>query len=329
MAVAVSHFAKLNLQKLIPRDLWSDASKLKDFGIRFSEPLDKKVARMTKKEFVCDIWGGKQSFAPRKAILGYDNSTDVLRYSGGGGENGLPGAQSAIYLGTQSKALIYPTITAELAYYTDKKKYAELQGEPAVSPYDSQRDYFDPHKVFPSTKVVIEYIPSPTLRVLNLTLAEIREGLSYVLRPHLIKTADALRMLIETVPDYEIQQWMDSATRNEVEKLSSGQPVSIDAAFRLPTYSLTAPLGNALLEANIGVVFTSARQDVVPVQEYMDNAANVALPMRPGLDLPIMPSRLFVFRAQDRKLQSILASDGQDLSSLSEEAAQPRITEET
>lgn len=262
------------------------------------------VARLTDKNYV-----GGATFQRKLASKGFANAQHPARLSGCGGTGyDMSFAQNGLYVATRGANGLYPTITAEVARYASKDHYDRQQAVPAT--LDESREYFDPGLLMPQNKLVIQYQVRPNQYVVN--VQECMPDLGHLLRDELAMLTDYLRQIDAGAPQ-EAARIMGLRSVMRLRQLPKGQSLSMQEAMAMDSYVVSAALGNCLLEDGMGILFDSARGDVVPMQGYLAGGQNLVLPMHEGVDNRDEPLKVFMWDVATRRLESYPAVEGLDL----------------
>lgn len=271
----------------------------------FMMPKGTSLARMSDRQYVSD---SNRIFSVSKAIAGFDNSKHTNRYSG----CDYSGAQSGMYLATRGKNGIFPSITSESAHYTDKQKYFDLLEKKmrnGTLSLTELRQYMEPSEIFGPNKVVIAF-ESQERYVWSCSDVTSCHELELVLRPQLLDLKDILAQVYKDAPDHEKRKILTPLAEREI-RASSSSPLSMECALTLGDYSVSSAIGNTALGQNLGVLFRSARADVLSSPEYMEGGSNLVIPMFGGQPVDLQPKRIYTFEPSKRAVVSADVFDSQ------------------
>jgi hypothetical protein len=248
-------------------------------------------------------------YDPALPVVGYDNSGSSFRFSGSQAGAGSA-AKSGLYLGTQASTGMFPTVTTEMAYYSQPKpSYHRLLS--GSSSKQEQLTYFDPSVLLPKSKAVMVYTTKPGIEYWD--CSEGLPELEFVIREELKRLRENLSCIVKDAPPQVVEEYVTPEMIWELRKSSSGSAFPLSCALSMPKYSISAPLGTICLQSNTGVLFPSARDSVVPVREYMGGAKNIVLPMNCGIQLPLTPETLYTFDAGKLEGVKLFDSNGKPI----------------
>lgn len=291
--------AVTSLTTTVPRAVEQRAPKIARVAKDKAKPAPRRVARVIDRQYV-----QKQGFFdPHKARLGFDNRQNKNRFNGCKKEYGLVAPEAGFYCGSLSKSGIYASLAAEAAFYAPlgASKYKQLQRAPDLP---MARQYFEPSTIFPSTKILIEYEPASPLLTYS-PFDDVRE-LEMVLSDELELVTDHLLCIYSDAPQSERDKWITERIARELDTMRATRRKKLDLESLLehPQYIFSAPLGNAILAADVGLSWSSVRGDVVPQMAFLEGSQNLVLPVQADLSTGLLAVRLHHFDSSNRKFIS-------------------------
>lgn len=279
------------------------------------------VFRITPKPFVTT----NNMFDLDKATKAHDNSGHRNRFSGG--ENGEKG-RAALYVGTAGNNGHPGHVVAEAAFYGAKADSALFGGiADAVErlknggglPGDlsSIQKYFNPRILLPPGVLCIKFMLDPGKLCINLSDPDLQRKLAPSLYPALVELGLAYKQEIAYNPGWENS--LPPSLRREISSKRDGDPLSVHNALFGSLYDISQMFGNGVLGAGFSMLFESSRAPSVLQKDYLQGSSNLVLPTIPGSPLPMVPTTIYSFDPNSRKIVSIKAEDGARIEELPDE----------
>jgi hypothetical protein len=279
--------------------------------------------RMMRKQFVTT----NNMFDLYKATRAHDNSGHRNRFSGSqDGEKG----QSALYVGTPGNNGHPGQVVAEAAFYGAKADSARFSwiadaverlknGGGLPGDLSSIQKYFDPRILLPPGGVCIKFMLDSGKLCINLSDPDLQRKLAPSLYPALVELCLAYKQEIASNPEWENS--LPPSLRREISSKREGEPLSVNNALFGSLYDVSQMFGNGVLGAGLSMLFESSRASSVLQEAYLQGSSNLVLPTTPGSPLPMVPTTIYSFDPNSRKIVSIKAEDGVSIEELPDEGS--------
>jgi hypothetical protein len=262
---------------------------------------DVRLGRIIKEEYV--------SHPVTKAIKvenlsrGADNSNARYRMNGIGmgvaeaePELQLPDRAHAMYLCTLSKALIPANSALENAHYKNAAS-GGAKGKTAIQYHDALN--------FASPRLLtVRYRPANFLVIDPTTLQYCRDLADIIGRDNLKMLFERFEVVLMDGTKEEREQLL---TPDVVKSLRKGylDAEGIHAIMNSNSYVLTPLVGNAVLQAGVGIELPTAREILVTQPLFTGGSMNIVLPQDAQFNAPIVAESYSTFNPDNRKFSTV------------------------